>query len=153
MCAIIDRNAAIVVFGRNPPEASVEFINWINEGKVKLVVGGKLLDELETTGAREWVHQGINSGLIITENDETVRDMTDKLCKNWPYKSDDQHIIALAQISGARLLYSHDGDLQKDFGNKKLIDRPRGKVYSTKKIKSFTSAHKRLLGRQDLCQK
>ena len=76
MCAIIDRNAAIVVFGRNPPEASVEFINWINEGKVKLVVGGKLLDELETTGAREWVHQGINSGLIITENDETVRDMT-----------------------------------------------------------------------------
>ena len=67
--------------------------------------------------------------------------------------SDDQHIIALAQISGARLLYSHDGDLQEDFRNKELIDRPRGKVYSTKKTKNFTSAHRGLLGRQDLCQK
>lgn len=153
MCAIIDRNAAIVVFGINPPEAGLEFIDRINKGKVKLVVGGKLLDELATTGAREWVSQGIDSGLIITENNEAVINKTNKLCKNWSYKSDDQHIIALAQISGARLLYSHDGDLQKDFGNKKLIYRPRGRVYSTTGSKGFTSTHKRLLGRQDLCQK
>jgi hypothetical protein len=43
-------------------------------------------------------------------------------------KSDDPHIIALAQISGARLLCSHDEGLASDFTNAKLI-KPRGKVY------------------------
>ena len=59
--------------------------------------------------------------------------------------SDDPHVIALAQVSRARLLYSNDGDLQKDFKNKRLIDQPRGKVYSTIK-------NKKLLGRKDLCR-
>jgi hypothetical protein len=43
-------------------------------------------------------------------------------------KSDDPHIIALAQVSGARLLCSHDEGLGEDFTNAKLI-KPRGKVY------------------------
>jgi hypothetical protein len=43
-------------------------------------------------------------------------------------KSDDPHIIALAQISGARLLCSHDEGLGEDFTNVKLF-KPRGKVY------------------------
>jgi hypothetical protein len=43
-------------------------------------------------------------------------------------KSDDPHIIALAQISGARLLCSHDEGLANDFTNVELI-KPRGKVY------------------------
>jgi hypothetical protein len=46
-----------------------------------------------------------------------------KLCK-----SDDPHIIALAQVSGSRLLCSHDEGLGGDFTNAKLI-KPRGKIY------------------------
>jgi hypothetical protein len=53
-------------------------------------------------------------------------------------KSDDQHIIALAQISGTRLLCTHDKALHDDFKDKALIDRPRGSVYQT-------GAHKHLL--------
>ena len=72
--------------------------------------------------------------------------------------SDDSHIIALAQISGARLLYTNESSEKKkrlceDFKNRNLINQPRGKIYTSRKNKRFTSTHKRLLGRQDLCQK
>ena len=43
--------------------------------------------------------------------------------------SNDFHIIALAQLAGARMLYSRDRELHQDFRNSKLVDRPRGKVY------------------------
>ena len=33
----------------------------------------------------------------------------------------------LPRIGSARLLYSNDKDLHEDFGNKVLIDEPRGK--------------------------
>ena len=66
--------------------------------------------------------------------------------------SNDAHIIALGQISGARLLYSNDKALHEDFGNKRLIDRPRGKVYSTNERKDFTNIHARLLNNRNLCR-
>ena len=69
--------------------------------------------------------------------------------------SDDPHVIALARISGARLLCSNDKDLQQDFGTKNLIDRPRGKVYSTRdkqKYKEYQpNVHGKLLANRDLC--
>jgi hypothetical protein len=45
------------------------------------------------------------------------------------YKSDDPHILALARVSRVRLLCSNDHLLCADFKNKKLIDKPRGKIY------------------------
>ena len=66
--------------------------------------------------------------------------------------SNDTHVIALAQITGARLLYSNDKDLHEDFKNKRLIDEPRGKVYSTNEDKNFTNAHEKLLNNRNLCR-
>ena len=45
-------------------------------------------------------------------------------------KSNDPHILALARASGARLVYTGDGKLIADFKNKRLIDGPRGKIYT-----------------------
>ena len=52
-------------------------------------------------------------------------------------KSDDEHIIALARISGARVLCSKDQALHADFKNLTLI-APKGAVYQK-------AAHKKLL--------
>ena len=49
-------------------------------------------------------------------------------------QSNDLHVLALAQVSGARLLYSNDLSLHQDFGNRDLISRPRGKIYSTPRL-------------------
>ena len=52
--------------------------------------------------------------------------------------SDDPHVIALAQESGARLLCSLDEALHTDFTNPRLINAPRGHVYQN-------AAHKHLI--------
>ena len=86
------------------------------------------------------------------ENKHEVDTQTEELKDDGEYKSDDPHILALAQVSGVRLLYTNDRPLHGDFGNKRLIDNPRGKVYSTLKNKNFTNIHRALLRRKDLCQ-
>ena len=56
-------------------------------------------------------------------DEQALRARTDR-------RSDDPHVLALARATGARLLYTDDHNLIADFKNKKLIDQPRGKVYS-----------------------
>ena len=153
MCAIIDANVAHEVFGSNRPEAGVKFFQWIESGTGRLVASGKLLEELNRTSAREWARQALNAGLIRRVHESSVNTRTEKLRNEETCRSDDPHVLALAQISGARLLYSNDAKLQQDFKNKSLIDSPRGKVYSTTlQNKDFRSSHKQLLGKRDLCR-
>ena len=66
-------------------------------------------------------------------------------------KSNDHHMLALAIVSGSRLLYSNDKDLQKDFGNIQLLGSPKGRVYSTAISDDFSRQRQNLLARSDLC--
>ena len=52
--------------------------------------------------------------------------------------SDDPHVIALAQVSRARPLYSNGRRLRRDFKNPGSID-PRGRVYSTQRSGGATT--------------
>ena len=54
---------------------------------------------------------------------------TNKLVANGNCKSDDEHIIALALVSGARILCTTDADLMDDFRDRLLL-APQGKIYS-----------------------
>ena len=83
-------------------------------------------------------------------NREQINDRENHLREEKACKSNDPHIIALAQVSGARLLYSNDKNLRDDFKDTKLVNG--GKIYSTLQDKRFSDAHKRLLARRDLCQ-
>ena len=151
MCAIVDANVAHEVFGAKRPEAGVKFFGWINADSGRLIVGGKLLEELKKSsdGFRNLGQQLQLAGRMTIVNKSEVNTRTDQLQKLC--KSDDPHVIALAQVSGARLLYSNDRALQRDFKNRKLIDSPKGRVYTTLKHKSFHDSHKDLL-RKDLCR-
>ena len=152
MCAIIDTNIAHEVFGRNRPEAGVKFFDRINSGKMMLLVGGQLRKELFKIGhTKQWIQQALISGeaKLITKG---VNELTEQLNNEDMCKSNDPHVIALAKIGGARLLYSNDTDLRDDFKNRYLIDKPRGKVYSTRKNRRFSDSHKDLLARTDLCR-
>ena len=153
MCAIVDANVAAEVFGNSRPSAGEKFFQWLNDGKGTLVVGGKLRQELNdaSNNFKLWAREASRSGIMRSVNDTKVDKKTRQLVDDDSCKSDDEHIIALAQLGGARLLYSNDGDLQQDFKNKKLVDKPRGKVYSTLEDKDFTPTHQRLLRRRDLC--
>lgn len=153
MCAILDANVAAQVFGAERPEAGRAFLDWIDSGRVRLVIGGRLLRELDHIREfRKWRGQAVLAGRIMLLNDEAVDDRARQLGQENACRSDDEHVIAVAQLGGARLLYSNDSDLQDDFRNKALIDRPRGKVYSTRDHDDLTRVHQRLLANRNLCR-
>ena len=128
MCAILDANVAHEVFSRNQTEAGQAFFLWLKDRSGRLVIGGKLRRELaRNRSAQSWLVEGIRAGRVLNENDDEVDQLSDELEDNC--RSDDPHVIALARISGARLLYSNDRDLHTDFGDKHLLNRPRGKVF------------------------
>lgn len=154
MCAILDANVVSEVFGKNRPEAGAQFLNWLTTGRGQLVVGGKLFRELidKNEGFRLWARQAIAAGRLKRHSDAVVQHRTSMLERSAQHKSNDPHVLALAQISGARLLYSNDRNLRSDFANPRLINSPRGKIYSTLRSKEFGRPHRSLLSRSDLCR-
>ena len=152
MCAILDANVAAQVFGADRPAAGQAFFEWIDSGLGRLVIGGKLRRELDRTRAfREWRLQAVLAGRVMLLSDEAVDGRARQLEQESACRSDDEHVVAVAQLGGARLLYTNDGDLQADFGDKELIDVPRGKVYSTRIHEDLTRVHQRLLANRKLC--
>ncbi len=111
MCAIVDASVGNEVFSSDPPEAGVKFVEWIDTGRGQLVATGKLLEELNKTSARKWIQQAFIAGLIKDVSESDVEAKTEELQNKQVCRSNDPHVIALAQVSGSRLLYSHDGDL------------------------------------------
>lgn len=131
MCAILDANAASAVFGSDRGGAAEKFFEWINSGSGSLVVGGELRRELGKIAAcREWLRDATLAGRARNVDDRRVDELASELKRHEVCVSDDPHVIALAQVSGARLLYTNDSKLQKDFRNHRLIKKPRGHVYT-----------------------
>ena len=152
MCAILDANVAGQVFGAGRPPAGAKFFEWIDSGRGRLVIGGRLRRELDRLSAfREWRRQAVLAGQVTLLNDEAVDGKATLLAQENACRSDDEHVVAVAQLGGARLLFTNDGDLQADFKNRDLVDDPRGKVFTTRVREDWTPAHRRLLADRTLC--
>ena len=155
MCAIVDANVVGEVFGREREPAANGFFDWLNTGEGKLVVGGKLKRELYSGSSnfKAWAIGATLAGRMREVNDQSVENKTLQLQNRSECKSNDRHVLALAQVSGSRLLYSNDRSLQRDFKNKALIDNPRGTVYSTLRTKNLTRKRRsQLVTRMELCR-
>ena len=155
MCAIVDVNVASEVFSPNPTQAGGAFFNWLNTRRGRLVTGGKQLEELEAAspGFREWASAAIGAGTMTLLNEDRVADRSAEIERETEHKSNDPHVLAIAQLSRARLLFTNDRDLQRDFKAKELIDNPRGRVYHTNTGPEVTAVHQRLLGNRTLCRR
>ena len=154
MCAILDNNVRHEVFGDNPTEAGTFFLDWLTRRGGVLVVGGKLLMELgESLKFAQWLRQAERVGRARSIPDQQVNDQTERLQRKEICQSDDQHVLALALVSGARLLFTNDRALQDDFRDRRIVPGVRGRVFTTLQTKETTTTHKRLLRRTDLCNK
>lgn len=151
MCAILDANVASEVFGRADSAAGDAFADWVWSGSGRLVVGGHLRTELLRTGVQRVWQELIAAGRLEQIEEREVAERTEEIRKRC--RSDDAHVVALAQVSGARLLYSNDRRLQDDFGDAALIDDPRGAIFSTIESKEFTRDKQALLERRELCRR
>ena len=140
MCAIVDADSSGEIAATNPSGGAKAFKEWIASGQCCLVIGGRRLrkelgrgfdkpERAKPTTVTEWTTAVTLAGKLISHDDDEVDARADQIEQSGLCASNDFHIIALAQVAGARMLYSRDEELHQDFTNPMLLSQPRGKVY------------------------
>lgn len=136
MCAILDTNT----FGRfrNESDENLEPVRkWLRQRNGRIVYSNteKYKKEWKRGGMEDWIRERSRSAqyrLISEGVQEKENELKGKI------NSDDEHIIALAMVTGVKVLISYseyesgqsgDGDLFDDFKDKNLVG---GKVYTKK---------------------
>lgn len=136
MCMILDANMFSVFL--DPDNIDMEPVRrWLGKsGKIAYSPTEKLKQELDDyPKARSLFRKYGQRGKLKTFSEEVVEKKEASLPS---LRSDDSHIIALAQVSNVKLLVSGDFALHEDF--KTII---KGRVYQNK-------SHQHLL-KPDLC--
>jgi hypothetical protein len=140
MCLIVDNNVAADFFcGSNPNLAPLK--NAVLSAICCLHYGGsKLRNEyFQSPKVKRMVKALDQAGRAKAFPDAVVDARMNQVAPNCV--SDDPHIIALALVSGARLLCSLDQALHTDFTNPNLINNPRGSVYQNAQHKHLIIRH------------
>jgi len=145
VCIIIDTNVLHEVFSQPPTADGLPVRAWLEERDGRLVFGGVLARELvKDRGAARFVKELERSGRAKRVNEFRLQ-AEEQVVRQDPHaRSDDPHIVALARVSGARVLFSRDRKLHEDFGNRALVSTPRGRVYTSNR-------HARLLRHDSSC--
>jgi hypothetical protein len=145
MCVIIDANVAHTIRSAPPDPDAVPLVQRILARRVGVVSGGRNAEELYRAGLGDFLITLARAGVLSTVGREELEVEERRLREEGRCQSDDHHVLALARLSGARLLYSRDQGLHSDFKNQQIIANPRGKIYSSPK-------HVRLLQGAGLCR-
>ena len=103
-----------------------EILKRLYRNRISVVIGGKLTGELGATKFAAILTELSRAGRLKKMDNATVERETKRVA-SLALVSDDPHVIALAIISGARLIYTEDKDLKTDLKNGAII-RPRCKV-------------------------
>ena len=157
MCAIVDANVRDQVFGGAKTDAGKYFYDWLlKPGGGTLALGGKLRNELSDSGRNVGFMEAYRQLRLADRVFEEIPDgqidaETSALQRRGVCRSNDAHVLALARLCGARLLFSNDRRLQDDFKDSRIVNNPRGKIYTTLMRSSVTRVHRELLERADLC--
>ena len=142
MCVILDANTFHKF--KNPTDEDMAPVwKWLDDKNGKIVYSNteKFVDEWERGGMGHLRDQMMRAGQLKLVS-EGVQEKTDEL--EGETASNDEHIIALAIVSGVKVLVSYregDSDLFTDFKNRQLVG---GKVYTRK-------AHARRMLTKDTC--
>lgn len=145
MCLIVDANAAPNAFAQPCTPDYAPVIGWLTGPKGMLVYGGHLSVELNRIScAADFIAQLVRAGRARPLDDDTVKNETQALRDRRVCVSDDEHVVALARLSGARVLCTADQALMSDFKNVALVPTPKGRVYQN-------ATHKKILGHSGLC--
>lgn len=140
MSIIVDANCASDLLSANPSEDFKPVLDAVVSKGARISYGGSKLkrEYMALPAVWRFVVALDRAGKARAHPDAAIDALEQALSLSGALKSDDPHIIALAQVSGARLLCSRDKALHQDFLAKELIDKPRGSVYQN-------SGHAKLL--------
>ena len=153
MCAIVDADVVHQLVGPKQTEAGKRFREWLDSGRGELVVGGKNALELtHNKNFERWFVEARRLGRRVRLIRESMIEEAEGQLGG-TVTSNDLHVIALALVSGARLLFTDDRRLRNDFRNPAVISGPDGRVYTTRGNveRRFTAEHRGLLENDNLC--
>ena len=138
MCVIIDTNMIKGFIKPMTTEDMKPLRQYIVNGKIKLISppkGSTLSGEYKKINkTNEFLTEYSSQGFIKIISPEKLEQAEQELVfrekkYNIKYKSDDFHILVLAEASNTKLLVTNDGDLEKDFKNPSIIG---GSIYKYK---------------------
>jgi rRNA-processing protein FCF1 len=122
MCIIIDANCVHHVVRLTDDGKPV--VRWLLKGKGGLVVGGKIKRELSRAGFGPTMIVLSRAGRLKQLDDDAVDGLEKKIKEQGRCKSNDPHVLAVAVMSGCRLVFSNDQDLHTDAKNRTILDPP-----------------------------
>ena len=132
----------------------MRFKEWLESGRGELIVGGKNTIELtHNRNFERWFLEARRLGGRVRQvRASMIKEIEDQLSGR--VTSNDLHVVALALVSGARLLFTDDRKLRNDFRNSDVISGPDGRVYTTRGDveRRFTAEHRELLESENLCR-
>ena len=133
---IVDASVATTFFNNEDPRYP-RVRMAVRQGRCCLYYGGLLRREYERIRSIMRTLLALDAaGRAKAVPDMMVDELTEHLDRSGVCQSDDPHIIALAKITGSRLLCTDDHPLQQDFTNRSLLNNPRGKI-----LKDDTHCH------------
>lgn len=132
MCLIVDACVASKVFGSRPSEDFAAIVEWLGNKDGCLTTGGHLETELlHMESGRRMLRQLKQAGRLRQEAPSDVEAEEGCVRKENKAKSNDPHVLALARVSGARVLCTDDSDLMDDFRNRDVLSPP-GRILTKK---------------------
>lgn len=143
MCIIVDTDVAHRVLVKEDDPAFRDVHGRLfgqTRHYLRLAIGGQLKAEYLVNGNLRRALKTLEQAGRAPVLDETqVHAETQSVIKLGLCTSNDPHIIAIARLTGARVLCSNDTNLRTDFRNTGLL-RPKGRIYQN-------SSHNHLLAR------
>lgn len=149
MCLILDANVGLNT-ACNPKcedKLSLAIQKRNNKGKCNIAFGGSRLatEYSASPNFMLWLRERLRAGRVTVYDHAQVDHKAEAFERDARCRSDDYHILALAEISGATLLWSRDQSLHADFKNPDLLEQPRQIVQAP--------SHSRLLNRAPACRR
>ena len=145
MCVIIDASICTDFCTRPKSTGFTRVHSWLDSGKGRIVIGGtKYRKELSGIGDAMRLLAGYaQAGIAIQYSDAPIDAEAAQIERESVHNSDDEHVLALARVSGARILCTDDRDLMSDFKDVNLVPKPRGRVFPPNSRKFRLNHHGR----------
>jgi hypothetical protein len=142
MCIILDANC-LGLF-TNADQSMLPVKEYFENSGGLAIGGSKLSSEYKRNSKIiKFLAELARKGQILRLVDKDVNSKESEILKAGICQSDDPHILAIAALSNARVLVSHDQPLHKDFTSTTFFT-PMGKIYQNQ-------THARLLSKLPKC--
>lgn len=121
MCMIVD--ACVVSHLSNRTADGQPVLKWLLDSKAKsgMIVGGRLTAELHKAGIGNLLALLKQTARLHEVEEAILKDDESTLRTSEKFKSNDVHVLALARVSRARLVFTTDRNLGDDLKDKKLV--------------------------------